>query len=445
MVVLTAQLMLLLDTTIVMVALTDIDAELGFGPGMLPWVVTAYTLAFGGLLLTGGRLGDSFGKRRMFRIGIAVFTLASLAGSLAISPEWLITTRAVQGVGAALAAPGTLALISSSAPTEQARHRALALFSAVGIAGGAVGLVVGGAVTQAGSWRWVLLVNVPLGIAVVLLVARVVAETERRAGRFDVPGAVTATGAAAALVFAITGAPTRGWTSPVTLTALGAALLLAIAFVVIERRTSAPLVNPVLLRVPARVGALIVAAFVLGCQSSVLYLTLQHLQRGLGFSPLAAGLMFLPMTIGIFAMSRITPTLVARWGQRTCILIGTFGLAVSGAILSTLPAADASWIILAVMLLNGICAGFCFMPLTSLALGGVDPRDAGTASGMLQTTQNLGSAIAIATVTAVSAAAALAGTAENGLAPAFLTAGIIAALACITTAIAIRTPRPLAG
>ena len=212
-IVLTAQLMFILDATVVNVALPKIDADLGFGPASLSWVLSGFTLAFGGLLLLGGRLGDVFGRRRLFLGGVAVFTLASLLGGLAQTPEWLVAARALQGVGAAMAAPGVLALLTTSAPDEPARLRALALFGAVSSGGMSLGLLLGGAVTDLGSWRWTLFINVPIGLAILAMTRRYVDETPRRPGRFDIVGALSATGGAVALVWTLIGVPEHGWTS----------------------------------------------------------------------------------------------------------------------------------------------------------------------------------------------------------------------------------------
>src|SRR5689334_12967012 len=254
--VLVAQLMLILDATVVNVALPRIDADLGFGPAALSWVLNAYTLAFGGLLLLGGRLGDVFGRRRVFEIGLAVFTLGSLFGGLAPSPAWLVAGRAAQGVGAAMAAPGVLALLTTSAPDEPARLRALALFGAVSSGGMSLGLLLGGVVTDLGSWRWTLFINVPIGLAILALTRRFVDETPRRPGRFDFVGAFAATGGAVALVWTLIGVPEHGWTSVRTVGGflIGAALLALLA--VTERRVAHPLLRPALLRSRRRVGGL---------------------------------------------------------------------------------------------------------------------------------------------------------------------------------------------
>lgn len=306
-VVLVAQLMLLLDSTIVNVALPKISTDLGFGPASLSWVLNAYTLAFGGLLLLGGRLGDAFGRLKVFEAGLALFTLSSLLGGLAQSPTMLIAARAAQGIGAALTAPGVLALVTTSARDEAARHRALALFSAVSVGGGTLGLVLGGLVTEYGSWRWTLFINVPIGIAVLALARRFVTETPRHPGRFDFIGAVTATGAAIAVVWALTEAPDKGWTSPQTIGGLVLAAALATVLARTERRVTHPLLRPDLLRGRRRIGGLVIVTLVFGAQISTLFLLVQYLHEVLAFSPLVAGLAFLPMTLAIFGLSRITP------------------------------------------------------------------------------------------------------------------------------------------
>ena len=207
--VLVAQLMLIIDATVVNVALPHIDADLSFGPAGLSWVLNAYTLAFGGLLLLGGRLGDVLGRRRMFEAGLALFTVASLVGGIAQTPGMLVAARAAQGVGAALAAPGVLALLTTSAPDDAARNRAPALFGAVSSGGMSIGLLLGGALTDLGSWRWTMFINIPIGLVVLALTRRYLDETTRRPGRFDVVGAVAATGGAVSIVWALIQAPDR--------------------------------------------------------------------------------------------------------------------------------------------------------------------------------------------------------------------------------------------
>jgi len=440
--VLVAQLMLILDTTIVTVALPRIDAGLGFGAASLSWVINAYGLAFGGLLLVGGRLGDVYGRRRVLEIGLALFTAASLLGALAQSPGWLVAARALQGIGAALTAPGVLALVHTSATDEAGRHRALALFSAVGIGGGALGLVLGGLLTDVGSWRWTLLINVPLGVAVLASIRRFVAETTRRPDRFDVVGAVSATGAAVAIVWALIGAPDKGWTSARTLGGLGLGVVLIAVLAVAERRVTHPMLRLVLLRDRRRVGALVVTTMVFGAQFSMFFLTVQYVQKVLGLTPLAAGAAFLPMSVGIFAMSRVTPRLVARFGQAPLLMIGTLGLTACMAWLSRAGAGSSYFgAVFGPMLLDGVAAGLTFMPAASLVVGGVEAEHAGSASGMLQTMQQLGGAIGLAVVASVYASGAVPGAFVPGLRDALLTSGAFTAIGFVVAATVIRRRR----
>jgi len=429
-IVLVAQLMLVLDATVVNVALPRIDADLGFGPASLSWVLNAYTLAFGGLLLLGGRLGDVFGRLRVFEVGLGLFTVASLVGGLAQDPAMLVAARAFQGVGAALAAPGVLALLTTSAPDEAARNRALALFAAVSSGGGTLGLLLGGVVTDLGSWRWTLFINVPIGIAVLVSARRFVDETPRRPGRFDFVGAISATGAAVAIVWSLIGAPEHGWTSARTLggVALGAALLALFAST--ERRVAHPMLRLALLRSRERIGGLLVIAFVFGAQLSLFFLAVQYVQQVLGFGPLASGLAFLPLTVGIFTMSRFTPRLVAVYGSRPLQVLGSLGLAASFAWMSTAGAGDTfAGAVLGPMLLNGLSGGLVFMPTTAVVLRGVEPEHAGAASGLLQTMQQLGGAVGLAVVVSVYAAGATPGEFLPGAQAAFLTSTVLALLA----------------
>jgi EmrB/QacA subfamily drug resistance transporter len=429
-IVLSAQLMFILDATVVNVALPAIDADLGFGPASLSWVLSGFTLAFGGLLLLGGRLGDVYGRRRLFLGGIALFTIASLLGGLAQTPEWLVAARAAQGVGAAMAAPGVLALLTTSAPDEPARLRALALFGAVSSGGMSLGLLLGGLLTDLGSWRWTLFINVPIGIALLALTPRFVDETPRRPGRFDVVGAFSATGGAVALVWTLIGAPEHGWSSARTVLgfATGAALLALLALT--ERRVAHPLLRPALLRSRRRVGGLAAIAFVVGGQLSMFFLAVQYLEGTLALGPMATGLAFLPLTLGIFAMSRVTPRVMGAVGPLPMIAIGAVGLASSFVWLSTLTTADgyASGV-LGPMLLNGVSAGLMFMPITSIVLGGVEPEHAGAASGLLQTFQQLGGAVGLAVIVSVYASGSVPGSFLPGADTAFLTSATMAALA----------------
>src|SRR3954447_14106966 len=441
-VVLVAQLMLILDATVVNVALPHIDAALDFGPAGLSWVLNAYTLAFGGLLLLGGRLGDVFGRRRTFEIGLAVFTLASLAGGLAQSPGWLVGARGLQGVGAALAAPGVLALLTTSAPDDAARLRALALFGAVSSGGMSLGLLLGGAVTDLGSWRWTLFINVPIGLAILSLTRRFLDETPRRPGRFDFVGALSATGGAVTLVWTLISVPEHGWTSARTILGFMVAAALLGLLAVTERRVAHPLLRPALLRSRRRLGGLAAIGLVVGGQLSMFFLAVQFIEGDLGFGPMASGLAFLPLTLGIFGMSRVTPRIMSVVGPLPMIVTGAIGVSTSFVWLSTLTSAD-SYVsgVFGPMLLNGLSAGLLFMPVTSIILGGVEPEHAGAASGLMQTFQQLGGAVGLAVIVSVYAAGSVPGSFLPGARAAFLTSASMAALAGVAGLVALLSRR----
>jgi len=440
-IVLVAQLMLVLDATVVNVALPRIDADLGFGPASLSWVLNAYTLAFGGLLLLGGRLGDVRGRLRTFEAGLALFLLASLLGGLALTPELLVAARAAQGVGAALAAPSVLALLTTSARDDAERNRALALFGAVSSGGASIGLLLGGLLTDVASWRWTLFINVPIGIAVLVLAPLFVTETPRRPGRFDVVGAVTATVGAVSLVWALIGTPDYGWTSARTIGGFVVGVLALAALALTERRVAHPMIQPSLLRNRTRVAALAMMALVVGAQLSMFFLVVQYVQRVLGFGPLASGFAFLPFSLGIFAMSRFTPRLIARFGPLRLVVTGAIALTAGYVMLSN-AGADSSYLgaVFVPMLLGGLGGALCFMPITATVLSGVEPEHAGAASGMLQTTQQLGSAVGVAVIVSVYAAHAVPGEFLPGAHEAFLTSAVFSTIAALV-ALAVLTLR----
>jgi EmrB/QacA subfamily drug resistance transporter len=424
-----AQLMLVLDATVVNVALPHIAADLHFSRADLSWVLNGYALAFGGVLLLGGRIGDVFGRRRTFLIGVAAFTAFSLLGGLATSSLVLVAARALQGLGAAFAAPSVLALITTSAKDDGARHRALALFSAIASMGGALGLILGGILTDAATWRWTLFINVPIGALILLAVPRFVDETPRRPGRFDVVGAVTATGGAVAIVWALLQAPDYGWTSLRTLGgfAAGALLLAVLAFT--ERRVAHPLLRPQLLASPSRIGALTAMAATFGGMMAMFFLMVQYLEDVLRLSPLVTGLAFLPMPLSIFAISRVIPRLVGRFGPERLVLVGA-AIRVAGFLPLIQIGPDTPFaLVVAALLCTGISAGLTFMPLTTLALRDVEPEHAGSASGLFQTMQQLGGAVGLAIVASTFAAFAVPGDFLAGGRAGFVSAAALAALA----------------
>src|SRR5215469_3917185 len=321
-VVLVAQLMIILDMTVVNIALPRIAGGLHLAPAGLSWVMNAYALAFGGLLLLGGRTGDILGRRRVFMAGIALFTLASLAGGFATSAPMLLAARAVQGIGAAFATPATLATIITNFPEGRARTRALALFTGVITGGASLGLVLGGVITQWVTWRWVFFVNVPVGAAVLLAAPRYLTESARQRGRFDAQGALTSTTGMAALVYAFIRAASSGWTDRLALAAFAAAAVLLTAFVLHEARAAQPVTPLRLFADRSRAGAYVARLLLVGGMFGMFFFLTQFVQNVLGFSPLQAGISFLPMTAALFAVSRLAPRLIPRLGARRIMLAG---------------------------------------------------------------------------------------------------------------------------
>ena len=442
-IVLVAQLMLILDAAVMNVALPIIGSDLNFGAAGLSWVLNGYALAFGGLLLLGGRLGDVLGRLRLFYGGVAVFTLFSLVGGFAQTPWELVGSRILQGVGAAMAAPSVLALLTTSARDEAGRNRALALFAAVSSGGATLGLLLGGILTDAGSWRWTLFINVPIGLAVLATVRRYVVETPRRPGRFDIVGAVAATGAAVSVVWSLIGTPEHGWGSARTIGGLVLGVALLGLLVITEARVAHPLLRLSLFRSRRRVAGLVTMAAMVGAQYPLFFLGVQYLEVQLGYGPVATGLAFLPISLGIFTMSRITPRLVGRFGTAPLMVLGTAGVAISELLLTSLPA-DASYVgsVFVPFLINGLSAGLVFMPTTVTVLADVEPEHAGSASGLLQTMQQLGSAVGVAIIASVYAGNHRPGAAfVDGTSPAFTAAVVIGVVAMISaTSLLVRRP-----
>ncbi|MGH3411872.1 MAG: MFS transporter [Marmoricola sp.] len=421
--VMMAQLMLILDMTVVNVALPQIRTDLGFSAASLSWVLNAYTLTFGGLLLLGGRIGDVLGRRRTFLAGIAVFTLGSLLGGLAPTAGLLVAARAFQGIGAAIAAPNVLALVTTSAPDQAARNRALALFSAISSAGASLGLLLGGALTGYASWRWSLFINVPVGALLLVLVPRFVTETPRREGRFDILGALTVTAGSSLLVFGFIHAPDHGWTAPGTLGALVAGAVLLVSFLLIERRVAHPVLDLSLLRNRARAGSVSVMALFVGAQFAFLFFAVQFLQEVLGYGALESGVAFLPLTVLIFATSRVSPRLVGRFGVRPVVLTGLAMMAAANLWMSRIgDTSGYTTELLVPFLLIGVGAGLGFMPLTVAMLSEVAPEHAGSASGLLQMGQQVGGSLGLAVLVTAYASTHVAGDVVSGMPASFLTA-----------------------
>jgi EmrB/QacA subfamily drug resistance transporter len=413
-IILTCQLMIILDISIVITALPHIEGALHFSPTSLSWVQNAYTLAFGGLLLLGARAGDILGRRRMLVTGIAIFSLASLAGGLAQSAGWLLAARAVQGVGAAIAAPATLALLTITFSEGRERVRAIAAYSAVSAGGGSIGLVVGGMLTTWASWRWGLFINVPIGIALIVLAPRFLPTPERQSGRFDLAGAVTSTLGMTALVYGFVRAAQDGWSDRGTLASFAAGMSLLTAFVLAERRAVQPITPLRLFASRERSGAYLARLLLVAGNFSTFFFLTQYMQGALGFSALQAGLAFLPMTVAMFAAIRVVPRIIERVGS-AWLLIGGMLLAVVGmAWLTRISAATGFFPQIALpMVVFGAGTGIAFGPLTSAGLAGVAPADAGAASGMLNVSQQLGGSLGLGILVTVFAAAS--GTAHHAL------------------------------
>jgi MFS family permease len=320
--VLGAQFMIILDLAVVNIALPQIGHGLRFSAASLSWVLNAYSLTFGGLLLFGGRLGDLLGRRKVFMAGLAIFTLASLAGSVATSAPALVAARAAQGAGGAVASPAVLALIVSSFPEGRERTRALGVFTAVVMGGASLGLVLGGLITAWASWRWVLFINVPIGAGVILAAPRFLPETARQSGRLDVTGALSSTAGMSALVYAFIRAATNGWADRGTVAAFAAAAALLAGFLVAEARSAHPVAPLRLFANRGRSASYLIRLLVAAGLFGMFFFLTQFLQEVLGFSPLRAGIAFLPMTVTLFGTSRLAPRLAGRFPPKPLMVAG---------------------------------------------------------------------------------------------------------------------------
>lgn len=405
MVILGCQLMMTLDASIVTTALTHIKAELGFTDSSLSWIQNAYVLAFGGLLLLGARAGDLLGRRRVFIAGAAVFTAASLLAGIAPSAGVLITARALQGLASAFAIPSTLALLITSFPEPEERTRAIAIYSAVIGAGASVGIIVGGVFTEYLSWRWGLLVNVPIGILILALSPRFLPETERRPGRVDVLGALTVTVGMSALVYGLVEAAEIGWASPRTQLPLAAAVVLLVAFVLVEQRAAQPIIPIRLFRSVQRSGAYVGRILIVGAMFSTFYFLSQYLQNVLGLSPLATGFVYIPMTGMFFAMVYVVRWAAPRVSKPALLLTSLATAAIGMAWLSRIDSTTTVAWILPPLLVLGIGQGIAIILLTDFGMAEVDPGDAGAASGLVNTAHQIGGSIGLALLTVVYGAA----------------------------------------
>jgi EmrB/QacA subfamily drug resistance transporter len=399
---LSAQLMIILDMTVVNIALPHIQASLHFSATSLSWVLNGYVLTSGGLLLLGGRAGDILGRRGMFIAGISLFTLASLAGGLSTTASMLLVARVLQGVGGAMASPAVLALIITSFPEGRERTRALGIYMGVITGGSSLGLVLGGVITEWLSWRWVLFINVPIGVAVVAVAPLFVRETPRQPGRFDLAGALTATAGVSALVYAFIRAASSGWGDHLALASFGAAAALLVLFVLTETRARQPITPLRLFTDVSRAGSYLARLLLIAGMFGVFFFLTQFLQKIMGFSPIRAGVAFLPMTIALFGVSRLAPRLLPRVGTKPLMIAGMLPAIASMAWLWRVTPATGYWSgILGPMLLLGIGMGLVFVPLTTTSLAGVPAADSGAASGVVNMLQQVGGALGLGVLVAV--------------------------------------------
>lgn len=396
------QLMVVLDATIVNIALPHIQDALAFSTTDLSWVLSAYTLTFGGLLLLGGRAGDILGRRRVFMTGILVFTLASLLGGFAQEPWQLLAARALQGVGGAIASPTSLALITTTFPEGPERNRAFGVFAAVSAGGGAIGLLAGGMLTQWLDWRWVLFVNVPIGLLIAFLTPLYIAESERHPGRFDVAGALTSTAGMASLVYGFIRASEEGWRDALTLGSFGAAVLLLGAFALVESRAREPITPLRMFADRNRSGTYVIMLSLAAAMFGMFFFIVLFVQNVLGYSPIEAGLAFLPVTVAIITGAGLSQRLLPVLGPKPFMVTGS-AVTGLGLLWQTLISPDSSYLggVLGPMVLFGFGMGLNFVTLTLTAVSGVAPHEAGAASGLLNATQQVGGSLGLSILVTV--------------------------------------------
>lgn len=396
------QLMVVLDATIVNIALPHIQGALNFSTTDLTWVVSAYTLTFGGLLLLGGRAGDILGRRRVFMAGILLFTFASLLGGFAQEPWQLLAARALQGVGGAIASPTSLALITTTFPEGPERNRAFGVFAAVSAGGGAIGLLAGGMLTEWLDWRWVLFVNVPIGLLIAVLTPLYINESERHPGRFDVVGALTSTLGMAALVYGFIRASEKGWKDSLTIGSFAAAVVLLIAFALVESRAKEPITPLRMFADRNRSGTYVIMLSLAAAMFGMFFFIVLWVQNVLGYSPIQSGLAFLPVTVAIVTGAGLVQRMLPVLGPKPFMVSGS---AITGAGLFwlTFITSDSGYVsgVLGPMVLFGFGMGLNFVTLTLTAVSGVAQHEAGAASGLLNATQQVGGSLGLSILVTV--------------------------------------------
>jgi EmrB/QacA subfamily drug resistance transporter len=453
-----ASLMIVLDATIVNVALPSIKTDLGFSKTSLAWVVNAYLLTYGGFLLLGGRLGDLFGYRRLFLAGITLFTLASLACGLATTQWFLVAARSVQGIGGAVASAVSLSLMMTLFTETGERAKAMGIFGFVAAGGGSIGVLLGGVLTDTLDWHWIFLVNFPIGLLVVLLALRLLPGTPGLAAdrRLDFAGALTVTAALMLAVYAIVNGNDKGWTSGQTLGVLGGAVALLAAFLVIESRVRSPLVPLGLFKLHNLAVANVVGVLWAAAMFAWFFLSALYLQLVLGYSPLKVGLAFLPsnLIMGTFSLG-LSARIVMRFGIRRPLATGLL-LAAAGLLLFARAPVDGTFVVdvLPSMVLLGIGAGLAFNPVLLAAMSDVEQSEAGLASGIVNTAFMMGGALGLAALISIAASRTDSlRVGGDGLLPAltggyhlaFLVGAAFAALAAALGAALLRAGLPAAG
>src|SRR5512132_196392 len=402
-----AQFMVILDVAIVNVALPSIETDLGFSQTTLQWVISAYAIMFGGTLLLGGRLADLLGRRRLFLIGLGVFSLSSLLCGLAWSEASLITFRAVQGLGGALLAPAALSLLMTTFADGRERNKALGIYGAASGSGAAAGVLLGGLLTSYLSWPWIFFINVPVGLAAMALTPFLLQESRALLDHrhFDFAGAATVTGGLMLLVYALTRATTDGWGTPATIGLLAASLALVLAFIVIELRSKAPLLPLRIFRLPTLAAANVTMAIVGGVAFSEFFVLSLYMQDVLHYSALQSGVAFVAFALTVVIASNLAQVVVGRVGVRPALTGGLLASAVSVAVLTRLPVdGHYFWDLFPAYVLGGAGMAFAFVPVTIAALTGVSRSDAGVASGLVNTSRQIGGAVGLAAVSAIAAA-----------------------------------------
>ncbi|MCG7523795.1 MFS transporter [Streptomyces sp. OfavH-34-F] len=396
------QLMVVLDSTIVNIALPHIQEALRFSTTDLSWVLSAYTLTFGGLLLLGGRAGDILGRRRVFMAGILVFTLASLVGGFAQEPWQLLAARALQGIGGAIASPTSLALITTTFPEGPERNRAFGVFAAVSAGGGAIGLLAGGMLTEWLDWRWVFFVNVPIGVLIAVLAPMYINESDRHSGRFDISGALTSTLGMASLVYGFIRASEEGWRDSLTLASFGAAVLLLAAFVFVEMRAKEPITPLRMFADRNRSGTYVIMLSLAAAMFGMFFFIVLFVQNVLGYSPIESGLAFLPVTVAIIIGAGLSQRFLPVLGPKPFMITGS-ALAGAGLFWLTLITPGSSYVtgVLGPILVFSFGMGLNFVTLTLTAVSGVAQHEAGAASSLLNASQQVGGSLGLSILVTV--------------------------------------------